>query len=200
MTRKIVAPLVVALFVSAQAVQAQAGHQHGQTAQDTTGMMGHGMMCMGMMGGGDMDMGMAMMSGTPSAAMILRAADALSLTADQKTRLEVIRTQSTEAAQPHMQQMMAAHQKAVQALQGNSPDLAAYESAMKEAASHMTALHVAGARAGLDGRAVLTPEQRMKLAETTSMMRGMMCGSGDGMMMQHGRGMQSHGMHPGSGG
>ena len=131
--------------------------------------------------------------------MILRAADALTLTADQKARLEAIRTQSTEAAGPHMQQMMAAHQKAVQALQGNSPDLAAYEAAMKEAAGHMTVLHVASARAGLDARAVLTPEQRTKLAETTSMMRGMMCGSGDGMMMQHGRGMQSHGMQQGSG-
>lgn len=195
MIGKAVATVAVALLVSAQAVQAQAGHQHGQQAQDSTQMMGHGMMCMGMMGGGDMDMGMAMMSGAPSPAMILRAADALSLTAEQKTRLETIRTQSSEAVQPHMQQAMAAHQKAVQALQGDSPDLAAYESAAKEAANHMAAMHVASARAGIDARALLTPDQRMKLTNATTMMRGMMCGESGGMMMQHGSGMQSHDMH-----
>lgn len=196
MIRKALATLAVALVVSAPAVQAQAGHQHGQQAQDSSQMMGHGMMCMGMMGGGDMDMGMAMMSGAPSPAMILRAAEVLALTAEQKARLEVIRTQSGDAAQPHMQQMMAAHQKAVQALQGDSPDLAGYETAVKESASHMAAMHVAAAKAAIDGRAVLTPEQRGKLMDATKMMHGMMCGASDGTMMQHGRGMQSHDMHP----
>jgi Spy/CpxP family protein refolding chaperone len=123
------------------------------------------------------------------------AVDELSLTAEQKTRLEALRTQSSEAAHPHMQQAMAAHQKAVQTLQGDSPDLVAYESALKEATNHMTAMHVASARAGIDARAVLTPDQRMKLTNATTMMRGMMCGESGGMMMQHGRGMQSHSMH-----
>ena len=194
MIRKAVATLAVALLVSAPAVQAQAGHQHGQQAQDSTRMMGHGMMCMGMMGGGDMDMGMAMMSGAPSPAMILRAADALSLTAEQKTRLEAIRTQSSDAVHPLMQQAMAAHQEALQAVQGDSPDLVAYETALKEAANHMVAMHVASARAGIDARAVLTPDQRTKLTDATTMMRGMMCGASVGMMMQRGRGMESHGM------
>lgn len=193
MIRKAIVTVAVALLVSAQAVQAQAGHQHGQPAQDSTRMMGHGMMCMGMMGGGDMGMGMAMMSGAPSPAMILRAADALALTAEQKTRLEALQTQSSEAVQPHMQQAMAAHHEAVQALQGDAPDLVAYESALKEAMNHMAAMHVESARAGVDARAVLTPDQRMELTNATTMMRGMMCGESGGMMMQHGRGMQSHG-------
>lgn len=157
--------------------------------------MGAGMMCMAMMGGGDMHTGMAMMSGAPPAAMILRAADALALTPEQRTRLEAIRTQADEAVQPHMQAGMAAHHKAMQALRGDSPDLAAYEAALKEAANHMLAMQVAAARAGIDARAVLTAEQRAKLADTTTMMHEMMCGSSGGMM-QHGRDMDSHGMHP----
>lgn len=186
MIRKTMAALVVALLVAAQAVQGQADHQHGQQAQDSS-RMSHGMMCMHMMGG-DMNMGMAMMSGTPTPGMILRAADALELTAEQKTRLEAIQTQSAGTSQPHMQQMMDAHQRAVQALEGDSADLAAYESAMEQAADQMVTMHVAAARAGVDARAVLTPDQRAKLKNTTAMMREMMCGPSGGMMMQRGRG------------
>ncbi|MGK2934284.1 MAG: Spy/CpxP family protein refolding chaperone [Gemmatimonadaceae bacterium] len=195
MIRKAMTTLGLALLVSAQAVEAQAGHQHDQQAQDSTGMMGHGMM-MGMMGAGEMEMGMTMMSGAPSPAMILRASNELALTAEQIARLEAMRTQSTEAIQPHMQQAMAAHQRALQALQGDSPDLSAYESAVREAANHMVVMHVAAARAGVEARAVLTTDQRARLTHTMTMMRRMTGGGSGGMMMQQGRGMQSGGMRP----
>lgn len=196
MIRKAMTTLGLALLVYAQAVEAQAGHQHDQQVQDSTRMMGHGMMCMGMMGGGEMEMGMTMMSGMLSPAMILRASEGLALTAEQITRLEAMRTQSTEAIQPHMQQAMTAHQRALQALQGDSPDLSAYESAVREAANHMGLMHVAAARAGVEARAVLTTDQRARLTHAMTMMRRMMGGGSGGMMMQQGRGMQSGGMRP----
>lgn len=144
---------------------------------------------MGMRGmAGHSGAAMSMMTGKPSPAMILHAADALSLTTEQKTRLEAIRTQSSETIKSHMQQAMAARHKAMRALQGDSTDLAAYEAAVQEGASQMAAIHVAAAQAGVDARAVLTPDQRAELTEAMTLVHEMMSGASGGMMMPHRRG------------
>jgi Spy/CpxP family protein refolding chaperone len=177
--------LSIALLAMAQAAQAQAGHQHGQPGAMQRPMMQQG--CMGMGMGMGMGHGAGMMAnGVPQVGAVLRAAEPLALTATQKTQLEAIQTRLQQTVAPQMEQLMAAHHKMSEIMQANQPDLNAYESTMKEAAGHMTAMHLAVVRAGLEARALLTPEQRNTLSKTTAMMHSMMCGQGG--MMQHGRG------------
>ena len=184
MTKKITTALAAALLLSVQTVAAQAGHQHAQP--NTPPMMQHPMMGQGCLAmAGEMGHGMGpMMSGMPGPGALLHAAEALALTAQQKTQLQTLQTRLQETAAPHRQQVMAAQQKMSAIMHGDKPDLAAYETAMKEAMGHMAAMHVAAARAGLEARALLTTDQRARLSNATSVMHGMMCG-GRGMMMQH---------------
>lgn len=153
------------------------------------GAMGHS----SMMGGGGMMEGMA-----PSPAALLGASEQLSLTADQKAKIEVLAKSANESHKTHMEGAASAGQKATAALQGDAPDLKAYEADLQEAAQHMVQAHVAMTRASLDARVVLTPEQRKKLQEGTALMGSMMCGMmGQGRMMSggHGAGAQfPHGL------
>lgn len=103
------------------------------------------------------------MMGGPPAAVLLEHVEALGLTADQVSRLEVIRDQTQAAAREHMQPVRAAHMSAAELLRADSPDLDEYEDALEEAAEHMVAAHVAVVRASLAAREVLTAEQRSTL-------------------------------------
>jgi len=134
-----------------------------------------------------MGQGMGMMAtGGPSPATSLRMGEALELTDDQTTRLQGIQGRYTDAARMPMQSVMEAHGRAAAALQGDSPDFEAYESALRDGAARMVEAHVAMARAAAEARTVLTEEQRARLENVGHMMRGMM-GGGGGMMGPGGR-------------
>jgi Spy/CpxP family protein refolding chaperone len=172
------------LVLIASGLSAQARGVPGQPSDMVPDMMGQGMggmmqmMGQGMMGGGMMQMmgqGMGMMAtGGPGPAMILRMGDALELTDEQRSQLEAIQSEYSEAVQPHMGSMMEAHQNARAALEGDSPDFDAYEEALQEGADRMVDAHVAMARAAAEARDVLTEEQHQRLQSSTQMMRGMM--------------------------
>lgn len=162
-----------------QGMMQMCGGMMGGDMMSGGGMAGHGMMGgmaagQGMMGGtGAMGM---MPAGGASPAALLRAGDELALTPDQKTRLEALANEPGEGRQTHMQAAMAARTRATKALSADAPDLQAYQNALEEAASRMVEVHVAVARAALDARAVLTPEQRSKIGEGMRLMGSMMCG------------------------
>ena len=128
-------------------------------------------------------MGM-MATGGPGPAAILRASDALALSDEQTGRLEAIQTELSGTQQTHMERAAAAHARAQQALQGDSPDFSTYESALKEAAEEMVQAHVAMTKGSLSAQAVLTQEQRAELKDGMALMGSMMCGMmGEGGMM-----------------
>jgi Spy/CpxP family protein refolding chaperone len=119
------------------------------------------------------------MKGGAQPAMILLHADHLGLSQDQVRRIEAIRDRTDGAA--HMQGAMATQRQAAELLQAEQPDLAAFEARLRQAADHMVQAHTTMARAAVDARAILTPEQRASLA---GMAHGAM-GHGD---MGHGAG------------
>jgi Spy/CpxP family protein refolding chaperone len=166
---------------------------HGQMSDSVPSMgMAHGMMIGGMMGQGMMgaDMmqmmgqGMGMMAtGGPGPATLLRMRETLDLTDAQVTRLEEIQRETQSTVQPQMTAMMSSHDAARQALQVAPPDFDTYERSLQAAANIMVQTHVAMARAQLEARDVLTPEQRESLATRgPEAMQGMMGGWGWGMM------------------
>ena len=144
-------------------------------------MMGQGMMGGGMMGPEMMSMmgqGMGMMTtGGPGPAMILRMGDALNLTEEQRSQLEAIQAEYSDAVEPLVAGAREAHQSAAAALEGDSPDFEAYERALREGADRMVQAHVAMARAAAEARDVLTEEQRQGLQGGMQMMQGMMGGN-----------------------
>ncbi|HZD04157.1 MAG TPA: hypothetical protein VE173_04540, partial [Longimicrobiales bacterium] len=102
---------------------------------------------------------------------------------------------------------------AASALQEDSPDVDAYQAALQQAADHMVAARVAGARASLDAWNVLTAQQQQEVTDAMSTMgamyHGMMGGAGMGWGMMGGPGMRGgmtgggmmhRMMHGGSGG
>lgn len=189
MTRTMMTATAVMALVAAPSGAQQ--HQHGQGAEagvmescsmmqmqgmhgpmmqgmDRDGMSGRMMQGMDrdgmagrMMGGGMM----GMMGGAlhTSPAMLLNASEELQLTPTQTADLEHLRDEGQAEHQQHMQAACAAHGKATTALQGDTPDLDAYASALREAADHMVTGHVAMARSALQARDLLTSEQREKL-------------------------------------
>lgn len=175
----------------------------GQPADSTAhpGMMQPGMMQMmqrmqgqggmiGMMGGGMMGM-----AGGP--AMILGLQESLELTDDQVERLEGLREGAQSGMRKHMMQGMQTMRAAQELLAGESPDAAAYEERLREAANHMVLAHTAMARAAVEARGLLTPQQQDRLALARTMMQEMRAGMMQEMMMP---GMMQ-GMDPaGSGG
>lgn len=131
------ATLTVALQAAAQ--------QHPMPAQAPAMQQ-----CMDMMGG-------------PPAALLLEHREALSLSADQVSRLEAISDRTQAIGAEHMQPVRAAHMRAVELLRADSPDFDEYEDALEEAAEHMVEAHVAVVRASVEARQVLTAEQRATL-------------------------------------
>lgn len=77
-------------------------------------------------------------------------------------------------------------------LDSDSPDLAAYEARLREATDHMVQAYTAMARASVEARQLLTPEQRDRLSVARQMIHQMRPGTMGGGMM--GNGMMSRGM------
>lgn len=186
--KRTVAGLTIVAALAAAPVAAQE-RPLGQRADSMhhPGMMHPGMMqmmqrmhgqarMMGMMGGGMMGM-----AGGP--AMILRLEESLELTDDQVERLDALRERAQSGMRQHMMQGMQAMHAAQELLQGNSPDVGAYEERLREAANHMVLGQTAMARAALEARALLTPQQQDRLALARSIMQEMGAGMMQGMMM-----------------
>lgn len=150
---------------------------------DTTGMEMMGMMM------NDCPMMTAMTQG-PAATLDRRKA--LALTEDQVRQLEAARARETAAAQPAMDSMRVLHDRLAPLADAPQFD----ESRVRAVFERMGGLHadmgVAVLRARYEARAVLTPVQRQKLADTSAGMKdmnGMMSGMMNGMM----NGMMSSG-------
>lgn len=69
------------------------------------------------------------------------------------------------AAQPHMTLAMQAHQAAMQAVDGDNPNLDHFEDQLDNAAKHMVAAQVEMAKGMIEIRKALSPAQRQKLDE-----------------------------------
>jgi len=190
---KRIAAVAVLMVLGASTADAQRGGMHGQMSDSVPsmgmaqGMMMGGLMGEGMMGSGMMQMmgqGMGMMAtGGPGPTTLLRMRDALELTGAQVSRLEEIQREVQNTVQPQMTAMMSSHDAARQALEGDAPDFDAYQRSLQAAANIMVQTHVAVARAQVDARKVLTPEQTARLeARGAQAMQGMMGGWGWGMI------------------
>lgn len=195
MVKRITIPIAAVVFVAfvallgAADLGAQGGDMHGHRADSMPrGMMGEGMMGGGSMGPGMMGPGMMqtmggmemMATGGPGPAMLLRMREALDLTDEQVTRLEELREGSGEQIHGQMTTAMQARREALEILDREAPDFAAYERVLERAFDAMVGAHVTMARAAVEARDVLTPEQRGELEGTMKMMRGTM-GAPDGM-------------------
>ena len=178
---------LVALIVAPLGAQQMGAMHPGQG-----GMMEQGMMPMcSMMGGQAMAGHEGMMSGGGMAGMnhgdmmgaALFGGVDLALTPDQNAKLGDLMGKAREEHQAHMQAAMSVQMGATPALAGTQPDLDAYRKAMREAADHMVQAHMAVARASVEARALLTPDQLAKLPEGAQLMNTMMCGMMGGTMM-----------------
>lgn len=195
MKRTMAGLTMVAALVAAPAAAQE--RPLGQPADSTgqPGMMQPGMMEMmspGMMqrmhgmggpGGtmGMMDGGMMGTAGGP--AMLLRLEESLELTDDQVARLEALHESAQTEMRQHMMQGMQTMRSSHELLDGESPELSAYEARLREAANHMVLAHTAMARAAVDARALLTPEQQERLALARTMMEEMRGSMRKEMMM-----------------
>lgn len=176
MKRQAMMTAIAATLISAGAVSAQAHDAHGHAGEEPPGMMhemmGERMMTMmgqGMMGRGMMQMmseGMGMMpTGGPAPSMLLRMREALELSDEQVSRLEEIRDRhGARSHAPGDSGMMEAPQNAAAMLEGDEPDLDAYEAELRDLADRMVEVHVRMTRAALEARDVLTDEQRARLS------------------------------------
>ncbi len=187
MLRRTLLPVVAALALAAGPVLAQRPGGGGMGYGPVYGMGGMGMMG-GSMGAAMWGAGMTQSVG-PQPVALLAAADALKLTEAQRARLEKVQQTAWAELQDHARAAWSAREKAARALSDTSPDLGAYEKALREAADQGVATQVAFARSARDGLAVLTPEQRQQVeASTTAGWWGMMNG-------MYGPGMYGPGMH-----
>ena len=91
---------------------------------------------------------------------LLEHREQLGLTADQMSRLEILQAEASTAGASHMRIGMEGHIAAAALLKGDNPDLAAYETKLREMSEHMLQAQVGMARIAVQARAVLTPAQR----------------------------------------
>ena len=135
----------------------------------------HGMM-LGMMGGGPMrgQRGSEMDAMMSDSSMMGEMSTQLGLSDAQMQQLRAVHQRACAAAQPHMNMAMQAHQAAMQALQGDKPNLDHFEDQLEKAAKHMVEAQVGMAKGMIEFRKSLTPAQRQKLDEMHQ------------QMMQHG--------------
>lgn len=130
-------------------------------------MMRRGQRPMGGVMGGQMG---AMMS---DSAMMVRMRSQLDLTDAQMQQLRAIHQRACAAAEPHMTMAMQAHQAAIKALTGDSPNLNVYEDQLETGAKHMVKAQVEMAKGMIEFRKALTPAQRQKLDQMhQQMMQG----------------------------
>jgi Spy/CpxP family protein refolding chaperone len=180
--------ILAALVAAPVAAQERPLGQQADSAHHP-GMMQPGMMQPGMMNPGMMQMmqrmhgqgGMMGMAGGP--AMILGLKESLELTDDQVERLEALRESAQSGMRQHMMQGMQTMHASQELLAGESPDVAAYEERLREAANHMVLAHTAMARAAVEARGLLTTQQQDRLALARSMMQEMRAGMRQGTMM-----------------
>jgi Spy/CpxP family protein refolding chaperone len=150
---------------AASPIAAQQQQQHASGKTPTMAAMhcgARGMMMQKMHS--DSMRGMMAMMGPPTPGMLLHHKQQLNLSAEQVNKLETLQKQAEAACSEHMRLGMEEHRAANQLLQAGSPDFAAYTARMKQAAAHMAEGHVAMAKAGVEARALLTPEQRESLS------------------------------------
>ncbi len=169
--RRMILGAVLALWAAPAAAQ-----QHGQHPQQMQMMHDQAQMCMAMMGGA-------------SPAVLLQHREALGLSQSQVQRLERLQNEVRLSVMPHMQPGMQAHAAAAEVLKADTPDFAAYEARLREAADHMVRTHVALARVGVEARKVLTAEQRNRVSN----LQGEMMGGGQHGMMRGQQGMAQGG-------
>lgn len=137
----------------------------------------------GMMGGGAMAGHQGVMGGGMMGALF-GGAD-LALSPEQQTKLDDLVTKARQEHLNHMQAAMSVQSGAATALAGANPDMDAYEQMMKQAASQMVDAQMSFAKAAVEARALLTPEQRAKLPEGSQLVNTMMCGMmGPGAWME----------------
>jgi Spy/CpxP family protein refolding chaperone len=176
-----ISALCVGLFLITSGLSAQDHEMPGNVshwALDGGMMMGEGMSSQMLQRVGQ-GLGLVVTGGA-GPTMLLSMQEALSLTDDQKTQLELIQAEYSKAAQLHMPGMLAAHDDLRAALEGDSPDIGAYERALQDGADRMVQAHVAMARAAVEAGNVLSDEQRAQLSSGMPMIFGMMTG-------QHGK-------------
>ena len=191
MKRRLI-PIAIAILTGSPVVAAAQQQTRPMRMQSQSSMacpMGmHGMM-MGMMGmmGNDMmrsqqGQGHAMMRGQRGnrtggmmydSSMMAHMKSQLGLSDEQMQKLRTIRQRTCAAAQPHMKLAMQAHQAAMQALQSDNPDMAAYKGQLDQAATYMVEAQVEMAKGMVEFRNSLTTEQRRKLDQ---MHQQMLCG------------------------
>jgi Spy/CpxP family protein refolding chaperone len=158
------APLVAAMVAAsafAAAAQQPTHPMHGQNQSampcDMHGMMMGSMAPMGSMGS---------MGGTMNdSSMMAQMHAQLGLTDAQMQQMRAAHQRACVAAQPHLQLAMQAHRAAMEALQGDKPNLDHYEDQLDKAAKHMVEAQVEMAKAMIEFRKTLTPAQRRKMDE-----------------------------------
>jgi Spy/CpxP family protein refolding chaperone len=189
--KRLLIPIAVAILTGSPLVAAAQQPTRPMRMQNQSPMpcpMGmHGMM-MGMMGNNMMrpqqGQGRAMMRGQrgnrmggmmSDSSLMVQMKSQLGLSDEQLQKQRTIQQRTCAAAQPHMRLAMQAHQAAMQALQGDSPDMAAYKGQLDQAARHMVEAQVEMAKGMVEFRESLTAEQRRKLDQMhQQMMRGAM--------------------------
>jgi uncharacterized membrane protein len=163
--------LAIAFLTLAGAAAAQQP-THAMPMQDhpPMGCDMHGMMMGGgpMMGGHMSGQMPGQMSGQMGgmmndSSMMARMRSELDLTDAQMQAMRDMHQRACAAAAPHMQLAMQAHQAAMQALQGDSPNLDHFEDQLDKAAKHMVEAQVEMAKQMIAFRATLTPAQRQKM-------------------------------------
>lgn len=188
MTKSVLALAVAVALALPGTLRGQGQQQHHRQGQEHQPQRG-------MMMGGQRGMGhgmMGMMMAGPGPAFILRQKDALNLSDQQVQRLEALNQQLTEGRQAHMREVAPIHEQLSAALEGDRPDVAKYEAALKKLAEHHVGMQVQAARFSVQALDVLTPEQRANVRYGMRLMREMM---GGGMM---GGGMGGMGMMQGT--
>ena len=105
----------------------------------------------------------------------------LGLSDAQMQQIRAIHQRTCTAAQPHLTMAMQAHEQAMQALQGESPNIDTFHKQLQQAAAHMVEAQTEMAKGMLEAHKVLTPEQRQKMDRMRQqMMQQMMPGAKPG--------------------
>jgi Spy/CpxP family protein refolding chaperone len=111
--------------------------------------------------------------------MMMRMTSELGLSDAQLQQIRTIHQRACAAAQPHVTMAMQAHQAAMQALEGDNPNLDHFEDQLDKAAKHMVEAQVQMAKGMIDIRKVLSPTQRQKFDQIhREMMQGGMRSGG----------------------
>ena len=162
---RIIIGFTAALFV-ALPVHGQSG-QTGHQGHGSQGGMQHGAMQHGEQGAGHEGMNCPHMQDAAhrhAPKVLLQHGEMLSLTAEQTEQLEALQARHHEACHERMQQRKAAQESADAALLQSSPDLAAYERYLRQAAELEVTCRVDMARTSQQGVALLTAAQRQHLS------------------------------------